>query len=198
MVRLLPRFSQPRPAPTAPRPRRTLPSPGILRRERRTLLKLREARLRDLGGLLLEMYRQDAFREELIHDRCSELLELDDRLEELGELLSVIRHGPPAPRCACGAPLPLRAHFCANCGRQAGEEPVIACDVCGHALPADAVFCANCGAATRELPLEVEAAAESVDLSPRELAAPGPSVNGADGDGAGAEHGPAEADALER
>ena len=33
--------------------------PSELRRERRALLRLREQKLRDLGGLSLEMYRRD-------------------------------------------------------------------------------------------------------------------------------------------
>ena len=38
---------------------------GVLRRERRTLLKAREDTLRDLGGLLVEMYRRGGFRDDL-------------------------------------------------------------------------------------------------------------------------------------
>ena len=38
------------------------PPPGVLRRERRDLERLREQRLRDLGGLLLEMYRRGDIR----------------------------------------------------------------------------------------------------------------------------------------
>jgi hypothetical protein len=50
------------------------PSPGVLKRERRLLLKLREQRLRDLGGLLLEMYRRGTFREELLSEQCADLV----------------------------------------------------------------------------------------------------------------------------
>ena len=73
MASLLDRFRHPRseePAagaegtPPAPR-RRPLPSPGQLRRERRNLLRVREQRIRDIGGLVLEMYRQDRFRQDL-------------------------------------------------------------------------------------------------------------------------------------
>ena len=48
-------------------------------------------------------------------------------------------------RCTCGAPIQWGSHFCANCGRPVGEEPVVSCPNCGTALPADAQFCANCG-----------------------------------------------------
>ena len=40
---------------------------------------------------------------------------------------------------------PLGLHFCANCGRPVGGEPVVACEGCGHPLSADAPFCAQCG-----------------------------------------------------
>ena len=57
-----------KPAPAAPA-RRPLPPTGQLRRERRTLLRLREQRIRDLGGIVLEMVRRDEFREDLVYDR---------------------------------------------------------------------------------------------------------------------------------
>jgi RNA polymerase subunit RPABC4/transcription elongation factor Spt4 len=111
--------------------RRALPPPGVIRRERRALQRVREDRLRDLGGLILEMYRRDRFREDLLAGRCNELLGLDARMHELDE---------------CGAPLPWASHFCPNCGRPAGDRPVLACADCGRPLPGDALFCASCGA----------------------------------------------------
>ena len=98
---------------------------------------------------MLEMYRRDRFREDLLAERCNELLGLDARLHELDEMLAVARHrgGAGSARCECGAPIPWGSHFCPNCGRPAGERAVVACAECGHPLPADAVFCANCGAA---------------------------------------------------
>src|SRR5262249_11405085 len=53
--------------------RRALPHAGQLRRERRLLLQARETRIRDLGGLMLEMYRRDQFRQDLVVERCEEL-----------------------------------------------------------------------------------------------------------------------------
>src|SRR5439155_23952162 len=84
-------------------PRRPPPPPGVLRRERRALLKFREERLRDLGGLIFEMYRRDHFREDLVLERCAELLEFEGRLQELDSLLSYVRHRTTQLRCACGA-----------------------------------------------------------------------------------------------
>ena len=94
---------------------------------------------------MLEMYRRDRFREDLIRERCAELLELDGRLAELDWLLEYARRRVPPVRCACGAPLIPGIHFCQNCGRPARNAPVIACAACSHALPADAQFCPQCG-----------------------------------------------------
>ena len=136
--------------------RRRLPRAGQLRRERRILLREREERIRDLGGLVLEMYRRDGFRDDLLYDRCAELVELDARLNDLGDLLAVLAGRPPLHlgRCECGVPLLYGAHFCANCGRPAGASAVVACASCGHALPADANFCAVCGQAVAMQPWE--------------------------------------------
>lgn len=98
---------------------------------------------------MLEMFRRDQFRQDLLVDRCEELLALEERLQQLETLLaasvSVRRAAPPA-RCSCGAPLVWGAHFCANCGRPtAATPPVVACASCGSALSAEAKFCAACG-----------------------------------------------------
>jgi hypothetical protein len=122
-----------------------------LRRERRTLLRLRESRIRDLGGLVLEMYRQDAFREGLLVEHCAEIAGIEERLHELDRLLmaaTASRAAPPAARCACGAPLLYGSHFCANCGRAVAQSPVVACRSCGAALAADARYCTVCGTTT--------------------------------------------------
>jgi Double zinc ribbon len=153
---LLARFrrKEERPSSTARQqaaPRRALPHPGLLRKERRTLLRVREERLRDLGGLMLEMFRRDQFRQDLLIERCHELIALDDRIQELDTLLAATvssRRAAPAARCACGAPIVRGSHFCANCGRPtATAPPVVACSKCGAALAADAMFCAVCGKA---------------------------------------------------
>jgi hypothetical protein len=128
--------------------RRPLPSPSRLRRERRTLLRVREQRIRDLGGLALEMYRRQAFRQDLVDEQCAELVSIEDRLHELEALLAAavsVRRAAPAARCECGAPILWGSHFCANCGRSLGTRPVVACSSCGSALPAGAQFCAACG-----------------------------------------------------
>src|SRR5207302_7688329 len=117
---------KPAPAPAAPGTpvRRTLPPPGQLRRDRRALLRVREERIRDLGGLMLEMYRRDQFRQDLVVDRCTELVALEERIAELDALLSTamsVRHRPAA-RCECGAPILWGSKFCASCGRPVGAS----------------------------------------------------------------------------
>jgi hypothetical protein len=122
----MPRFPLGRkPAPPAPGApvRRTLPPPAQLRRDRRELLRVREQRIRDLGGLMLEMYRRDQFRQDLVVDRCAELVALEDRIAELDALLSTalsLRHRPAA-RCVCGAPILWGSKFCASCGTAVGS-----------------------------------------------------------------------------
>ena len=88
--------------------------PGLLRRERRALLSAREEKLRDLGGLTVEMYRRSSWRDDLLHERCAEVIGIDGRLAEIDELL----HGSEGTdRCRCGAPVLRGSHFCPNCGR---------------------------------------------------------------------------------
>jgi hypothetical protein len=141
------------PPQVEPPPRRPLPPAGQLRRERRALLREREDRIRDLGGIVLEMIRRDEFREDLVYEQAAELIGLEDRLHELEALLAAVttvRRSPPSARCVCGAPVLWGAHFCGNCGRPVGET-IVACSACGHALPADAKFCAACGMAAPAL-----------------------------------------------
>src|SRR5438045_5313684 len=112
------------PPPTPRAVRRALPPVSQLRQERRSLLRAREQRVRDLGGLMLEMYRRDQFRQDLLVERCEELVELEERLGEVDALLAssqAVRR-PPAARCACGTALFRGTHFCPNCGRAASES----------------------------------------------------------------------------
>jgi Double zinc ribbon len=137
--------------PTAPpHPVRRAASPGALRRERRAILKAREELLRDLGGLAMEMYRRDQFREDLLSEHARDIANLETRLHELDSMLAAAAAGrrATASRCACGAPIIWGSHFCANCGRPVGEEAVVSCESCGHPLPADADFCPSCGHVT--------------------------------------------------
>ena len=66
------------------------------------------------------MYRRDRFREDLLLERCAELIGLEARIHELDVLLGIVRPSPGATltaRCDCGAPLLWGSRFCASCGR---------------------------------------------------------------------------------
>ena len=74
------------------------PAASDLRRERRALLLLREDRLRELGGLTLEMYRRDHFNQSLIVERCAELVAIEARVER-DRRAAAGRARPAPPRC---------------------------------------------------------------------------------------------------
>ena len=94
------------------------PAATELRRERRALLLLREERLRDLGGLTLEMYRRDHFNEELILERCAELVAIEARVSEIDARLAGARglRRRATAICSCGAPVLIGARYCPSCG----------------------------------------------------------------------------------
>jgi hypothetical protein len=148
------RSGQSEPAASAasapPRPIRRASSPGALRRERRAILRAREELLRDLGGLAMEMYRRDQFRQDLLSEHARDIANLETRLHELDSMLAAAAAGrrTTASRCECGAPIIWGSHFCANCGRPVGAEAVVTCEGCGHPLPADAEYCPSCGRVT--------------------------------------------------
>jgi hypothetical protein len=103
-----------------------VPPARELKRERKALLQVREERLRDLGGLALEMYKRDRFSAGLIVERCAELVAIEVRVQEIDALLdgtARLRRGGGGTVCICGAPLLLGAQFCATCGRPVGGSP---------------------------------------------------------------------------
>lgn len=99
-------------------PRR--PHAGVLRRERRLLGKAREQALRDLGGLIVEMYRRGSFRDDLLSERSAAVVGIDARLAEIEALLHTRRE---VPRCECGAPILRGSRFCPSCGRDLQASP---------------------------------------------------------------------------
>jgi hypothetical protein len=103
-------------------PRYVIPPVRELKRERKALLLVREERLRDLGGLALEMYKRDRFNAGLFVERCAELVAIEARVQEIDALLdgTVQLRTSGGVVCPCGAPLLLGARFCATCGRQVG------------------------------------------------------------------------------
>jgi Double zinc ribbon len=134
-----------------------------MRRERRWLAGRRETEIRDVGGLTVEMVRRDRFRPELLIERASEVLAIEQRMQELDGLMlaaSAVPRGTRAVQlCACGAPLLPNAHFCSHCGRPAlGTQALSTCSQCGGPLPADTNFCPACGhpVAAEEFPSQAE------------------------------------------
>jgi hypothetical protein len=104
-------------------PTYAVPGPRDLKRERKALLVVREERLRDLGGLTLEMYKRDRFNAGLVVERCAELVAIEARVQEIDTVLDGVaglRPGGVGAVCTCGAPLLLGARFCATCGRPVG------------------------------------------------------------------------------
>ena len=103
---------------------------------------------------MLEMYKRDRFNDELVGERCAELVSLERRLQEVDGLLAQAAAPRRAggARCVCGAPVIWGSHFCANCGRPVGDSPVVTCVRCGNSLPAEAAFCARCGTPTADAP----------------------------------------------
>lgn len=108
------------------------PVPRELRRERKSLLQVREERLRDLGGLALEMYKRDRFNAGLVVERCAELVAIEARIHEIDAVLdgsARLRRG--SVTCVCGAPFLLGARFCATCGRAVAEASAGNADAAG-------------------------------------------------------------------
>src|SRR4051794_8606379 len=79
-------FKRQRPAenaegkPPAPSRRRYLPPPSRLRRERRALLRYREERVRHLGGVMPEMYRQGDPPPDVLPGQGAAIVALEDRV----------------------------------------------------------------------------------------------------------------------
>lgn len=102
-------------------PEYVVPPARELRRERKALLLVREERIRDLGGLALEMYKRDRFNAGLFVERCAELVAIEARVQEIDALLDGTVHlrREGGTVCVCGAPLLLGARYCSTCGREA-------------------------------------------------------------------------------
>src|SRR5215510_7051085 len=101
-----------------------VPPSRELKRERKALLEVREERLRDLGGLALEMYKRDRFNAGLVVERCAELVAIEARVQEIDSLLdgTVSLHSGGGAVCRCGAPLLLGARFCASSSSRSGSR----------------------------------------------------------------------------
>jgi hypothetical protein len=94
------------------------PHAGLLRRERRALLEAREEELRKLGGLMVEMYRRNEYNDGLLAEVCVEVIAIDSRVEEIGDVLSDRRR---ASLCPCGTPILHGSHYCSHCGSNVAQ-----------------------------------------------------------------------------
>lgn len=124
---------------------------GPLQERRRRLVASRDTTLRDLGGLMLEMYKRNRFREELLLDKCEEVLALEVEVAHIDQRLfqlSVPNTAGQRPigRCECGATILPGQNFCAVCGRGfATLTQKRSCARCGSGLRPGDTFCGSCG-----------------------------------------------------
>ena len=120
------------------RPGSAMPPPGVLRRERRTRSRHAEERLRDLGGLMLEMYRRDQFREDLLLGALRRAPGDRRAPARARSMLAAARRGAPRPDAARAARRSRGLALLPELRPPVGRCAVVACAECGHALPGDA------------------------------------------------------------
>ena len=138
----------------APEPRRRAIRLGLtqrarLRRQVRFLRKQRELQMRDLGGLIFDMYRFGSKRQDLVREKLRPMFEADRELRGFEAMLG-------------GRRLPLEV-----------REPGVAgsCPRCLTLYSTDAHFCWRCGLALTELG-EAQAGGDVVDLEDHDAAEP--------------------------
>lgn len=109
------------------------PKPGAreratMRRRARRLRRLREAQLRDLGLLVVELERRGRSNPELVKRKAAALRALDDELRAIAAALAddesidqVVAAGVAGSCSSCGALLSNDDRFCAHCGTPRGK-----------------------------------------------------------------------------
>jgi hypothetical protein len=117
-----------------PKPRRRairlgLTERGRLRRQVRFLRKQRELQMRDLGGLIFDMYRFGSKRQDLVREKLRLMFEADRELREFEAMLGGRRRplevrepgvGGSCPRCL--TLYSTDAHYCWRCGLALTEQ----------------------------------------------------------------------------
>ena len=65
------------------------------------------------------MYREDQFRQDVVHEQAAEIVSLEERMREVDRLLAArTRRRDHGTRCGrCGTPLYAGARFCPSCGQ---------------------------------------------------------------------------------
>jgi len=93
------------------------------------LARERDARIRDLGGLTLEMVRRERLNPDLLAAKAGSILELERLVaeieappEEAAAASAPESHGTEI-LCACGWALEPGARFCSHCGRPTALAP---------------------------------------------------------------------------
>ena len=103
---------------------------------------------------MLEMYRQDRFRQDVVHEQAAEIVSLEERIREVDRLLSArASRSAPGLRCpACSTPHHAGARFCVSCGQALADScgPVNgrasgSCPRCGAAQTPGQRYCLDCG-----------------------------------------------------
>ena len=105
---------------------------GRLRRRLRFLRRAREIQLRDLGGLVFDLYRFGEQREPLVRAKLDTVISTDRELRDLEDVLADPRAGREVRRPSVGG----------------------ACPSCDALYPSDASFCSACGLALTANPTD--------------------------------------------
>jgi hypothetical protein len=162
-----------------PKPRRRairvgLTERGRLRRQVRFLRKQRELQMRDLGGLIFDMYRFGSKRQDLVREKLRLMFEADRELRQFEAMLGGRRGalevrepgvGGSCPRCL--TLYSTDAHYCWRCGLALTEEAET-----GGVLDADDLD-------AEEPVAEQPVADEPADTEEADALEPEPSPNGA-------------------
>jgi hypothetical protein len=113
---------------------------GRARRRLRYLRRLRELQLRDLGGLVFDLYRFGEQREQLVRAKLDRIIATDKEIralevamEERGRPREVRQPGVGGACAGCGELHSTYARFCSGCGRELSGPPQPA----PHAPPDD-------------------------------------------------------------
>ena len=103
---------------------------AAMRRRVRRVARMREALVRELGALVVEMERLGRRNDELVSRKAHEVSILDEELRDLRTALGrretverLVATGVAGTCGACGSLLGTEDRFCARCGKPAGEEP---------------------------------------------------------------------------
>jgi hypothetical protein len=108
---------------------------AAMRRRVRKVARTREALVRELGVLVVEMERLGRRNDELLRRKAREITTLDEELRGLREALGqrrtieqVVATGIAGECSKCGSLLGTEDCFCSRCGTPAGGEPAAAAE----------------------------------------------------------------------